>query len=168
MTVVQNAASAAQQGCRVQFRVAGGRRAGRISGSATFLDAYLTRSFCGTTTLVFPTSCPNQQSGSGSSPISFADGTVVQGPYAPSGTRLPGTPRLKLNLLSRYGFSITGDWTGYGQAEVVYQDASVPLCSRRSTSRDPRGSSIWASCRLIPWSISPPGSSETACMSTCA
>ena len=27
-----------------------------------------------------------------------------------------------MNLLSRYGFSITGDWTRNGEAEVVYQD----------------------------------------------
>jgi iron complex outermembrane receptor protein len=126
VTVVQNAASAVSKGVESNFEwlVGGGLT---ISGSATFLDAYLTRSFCGTTTLAFPTSCPNQQSGSPTSPISFIDGTIVQGPYAPSGTRLPGTPRLKLNLLGRYSFPIAGDWTGYSQAEAVYQDASVPL-----------------------------------------
>ena len=62
--MVQNAASAVSKGVESNFEwlVGGGWT---ISGSATFLDAYLTRSFCGTTTLVFPTNCPNQQSGSG-------------------------------------------------------------------------------------------------------
>ncbi len=125
VTVVQNAASAQSKGIESNFEwaVAGGLV---LSGSATFLDAKLTQSFCGTTTLVFTTSCPNQESGASGSPIGFADGTVVKGPYAPSGTRLPGTPRLKMNLVSRYNFSL-GDWGAFSQAAVVYQDASVPL-----------------------------------------
>jgi iron complex outermembrane receptor protein len=125
VTVVQNAAAARSKGIEtnVEWVVGNGLV---VSGSATFVDAKLTQSFCGTTTLVFPTSCPTQVSGSGSSPISFADGTTKIGPYAPSGTRLPGTPRLKANLIGRYNFSL-GDWNAYGQAAYVYQDSSVPL-----------------------------------------
>ena len=66
--------------------------------------------------LTFPTSCPNQLSGSANSPISYADGTTVLGPYAPKGTRLPGVPRLKTNLIGRYNFSIASDWTAHAQA----------------------------------------------------
>jgi len=125
VTVVQNAAAATSKGIESNFEwlVGGGWV---ISGSATFLDAKLTQNFCGTTTLVFPTNCPNQVSGSSNSPISYADGTTTIGPYAPSGTRLPGTPRLKANLIGRYNFPL-GDWNGYGQVAYVYQDASTPL-----------------------------------------
>jgi outer membrane receptor protein involved in Fe transport len=125
VTVVQNAASAQSKGVETNVEwVAGGGLT--LSGSATFLDAKLTRNFCGTTTLQFPINCPNQLSGSGTSPISFADGTIVKGPYAPAGSPLPGTPRFKGNLIGRYNFSI-GDWNAYGQAAYLYQDASVPL-----------------------------------------
>ncbi|MGB6354165.1 MAG: TonB-dependent receptor [Steroidobacteraceae bacterium] len=125
VTVVQNAASAQSAGLEtnVEWAVGAGWL---LSGSLTYLDAKLTSNFCGTLTLVFPTSCPHQNSGGPGTPISFADGTTVQGPYAPSGTRLPGTPRLKTNLISRYSFPL-GDWNGFGQAAVVYQDSSVPL-----------------------------------------
>jgi outer membrane receptor protein involved in Fe transport len=125
VTVVQNAAAARSRGVETNFEWLAGN-GWVFSGSATFIDAELTKSFCGTLTLTFPTSCPNQVSGSSGSPISYADGTTVNGPYAPAGTRLPGTPRLKTNLISRYNFPL-GDWKGYGQAAVVYQDSSVPL-----------------------------------------
>ena len=125
VTVVQNAASAQSKGIEtnLEWLVGGGWL---LSGSLTYLDAKLTSNFCGTNTLVFPTSCPTQLSGSSGTPISFADGTTRLGPYAPSGTRLPGTPRLKANIVSRYTFPI-GDWNGFGQAAAVYQDSSTPL-----------------------------------------
>ena len=125
VTVIQNAASAQSKGIETNFEWAVGN-GWNLSGSATYLHAELTRNFCGTTTLVFPLECPNQLSGSGSSPISFADGSVVKGPYAPSGSPLPGTPHFKANLIGRYNFPIF-DWNGFGQLAYVYQDASVPL-----------------------------------------
>jgi iron complex outermembrane recepter protein len=125
VTVVQNAASARSRGVEGNFEWAPTSKL-LLTASATFLDAKLTQNFCGTTTLTFTTSCPNQESGASGSPISFADGTVIKGPYAPAGTRLPGTPRLKLNLVSRYTQPL-GDFKLYGQAALVYQDASVPL-----------------------------------------
>ncbi|HLW22844.1 MAG TPA: TonB-dependent receptor [Steroidobacteraceae bacterium] len=137
VTVVQNAASARSRGIESNFELLLGSGF-TLSGSATFLDAKLTSSFCGTTTLAFPTSCPNQPSGASGSPITFADGSVVKGPYAPSGSPLPGTPRLKLNLIGRYNFSI-GDWNAYGQAAYVYQDASVPLMFPIFYNNGPQG-----------------------------
>jgi len=125
VTVVQNAASARSRGVEGNLEWAVTSKL-LLTGSATFLDAELTKPFCGTTTLTFPTSCPDQLSGSGSSPIYFADGSVTKGPFAPAGARLPGTPRLKLNIISRYTQPL-GDFNAYGQAAVVYQDASVPL-----------------------------------------
>ena len=35
-------------------------------------------------------------------------------------------PRFKANLIARYTFPL-GDWNGFSQAAVVYQDSSVPL-----------------------------------------
>jgi outer membrane receptor protein involved in Fe transport len=125
VTVVQNAAAATSKGLETNFEWVMGS-GWLLSGSATYLDSKLTQNFCGTTTLVFPTQCATQMSGAAGTPITFADGSVREGPYAPAGTRLPGTPRLKANLISRYNFGL-GDWNAYGQAAYVYQDASTPL-----------------------------------------
>ena len=128
VTVVQNAASARSKGIETNFEWAAGS-GWLFSGSATYLDAKLTQNFCGATlpnSTQLTTNCPNQINGTFTSPLTFADGTRTIGPLAPSGTRLPGVPRLKANLIGRYSFPL-GDWNGYGQAAVVYQDASVPL-----------------------------------------
>jgi iron complex outermembrane receptor protein len=138
VTVVQNAASARSRGVEGNLEWAATSKL-LVTGSATFLDAELTQNFCGTNTLVFTTNCPNQQSGASGSPISFADGTVIRGPYAPSGTRLPGTPRLKLNIVSRYTQPLGDDFKVYGQAAVVYQDASVPLLFPAFYQQGPEG-----------------------------
>jgi outer membrane receptor protein involved in Fe transport len=128
VTVVQNAPSATIKGIETnaEWRVGTGWL---FSGSATFLDAKLTSNFCGDYipgTLELSTSCATQKSGASGSPISYADGSYVVGPYAPSGTRLPVVPRFKANLIARYNFPL-GDWNGFGQAAYVYQDASTPL-----------------------------------------
>jgi outer membrane receptor protein involved in Fe transport len=125
VTVVQNAAAATSKGIESNFEWLVGS-GWVLSGSATYLDSKLTQNFCGTNTLVFPTQCATQQSGASGTPITFADGSVRVGPYAPAGTRLPGTPRLKANLISRYNFPLW-DWNGYGQLAYIYQDASTPL-----------------------------------------
>ncbi|HXC08051.1 MAG TPA: TonB-dependent receptor [Steroidobacteraceae bacterium] len=148
VTVVQNAAAARSRGVETNLEWVVGNGF-VLSGSATFLDAKLTQNFCGTTTLVFPTSCPTQVSGSGSSPISYADGTTTIGPYAPAGTRLPGTPRLKANLIGRYNFSL-GEWNAYGQAAYVYQDSSVPLLFPAFYSPGPNGPHL---SELPPYSL---------------
>src|ERR1700722_1426026 len=128
VTVVQNAASARSKGIETNFEWAAG--AGWLfSGSATLLDAKLTSNFCGgfvPGTTELQTNCPTQINGIKGSPLRFIDGTTTIGPLAPSGSRLPGTPRLKANLISRYDFPM-GDWNGYGQLAYVYQDSSVPL-----------------------------------------
>jgi outer membrane receptor protein involved in Fe transport len=128
VTVVQNAPSATIKGIETnaEWRVGGGWL---FSGSATFIDAKLTSNFCGnyipgTTQLI--TNCPKQVSGAAGNLITYADGSTVIGPYAPSGTRLPVVPRFKANLIARYNFPL-GDWNGFGQAAYVYQDSSTPL-----------------------------------------
>jgi outer membrane receptor protein involved in Fe transport len=127
VTVVQNAPSATIKGVETnaEWRLAGWL----FSGSATFLDAKLTSNFCGDYipgTLELSTSCPTQKSGAAGSPIGYADGSYVTGPYAPSGTRLPVVPRFKGNLIARYTFAL-GDWNTFAQAAYVYQDSSTPL-----------------------------------------
>jgi iron complex outermembrane receptor protein len=128
VTVVQNAASARSKGIETNFEwAAGGGLV--LSGSATYLDAKLTSNFCGSYipgTGTLQTYCPTQINGIAGSPIRFWDGTTTTGPLAPSGSRMPGVPNLKANLIARYNFPL-GDWNGYGQAAYVYQDASVPL-----------------------------------------
>jgi len=122
VTVVQNAASAQIKGIETNLEWAAGH-GWMLSGGATFLDAKLTQNFCGTfvpgSTTQLQTSCPGLVT-------TYADGTVTTGPLASSGTRLPIVPRLKANLVARYGFAL-GDWGAYTQAAYVYQDASVPL-----------------------------------------
>ena len=70
----------------------------------------LTENYCGTAGV---TSCADQHK-------VWADGTVTDGPYAPSGTRLPQTPKIKANLVARYTFDVAS-WEGNLQAAYVYQ-----------------------------------------------
>jgi iron complex outermembrane recepter protein len=129
VTVVQNAPSAASKGVEtnIEFRVT---PQWTLSGSATYLDAKLTEAYCGAyipNTTQLTTNCPTQINGpSGTPSYRFHDGTVTVGPLAPNGTRLPGTPRLKLNLINRYTYDL-GDWKGFSQVAYVYQDSSTPL-----------------------------------------
>jgi iron complex outermembrane recepter protein len=140
VTVVQNAASARSKGIETNFEWAAG--AGWLfSGSATLLDAKLTSNFCGgfiSGTTELQTNCPTQINGIKGSPLRFIDGTTTVGPLAPSGSRLPGTPRLKANLISRYDFPM-GDWNGYAQVAYVYQDSSVPLLFPAFYNNGPAG-----------------------------
>jgi iron complex outermembrane recepter protein len=127
VSVVQNAANARIKGLETnaEWRVA----ELQLSASATFLDAKLTSNFCGDYvpgTLQLATSCPTQKSGASGSPIGYADGSYVVGPYAPAGTRLPIVPRFKANLVARYNIPV-GDYNGYTQAAYVYQDSTTPL-----------------------------------------
>ncbi len=121
VTVVQNAASAQIKGIETNLEWAAGG-GWLLSGSATYLDAKLTQNFCGSYvpgTETLATSCPTQSN-------SYADGTVTTGPLAPSGTRLPVVPKLKANIVARYGFPVA-DWDANVQAAYVYQDSSSPL-----------------------------------------
>ena len=70
----------------------------------------LTVDYCGQ---VGVTSCPNQVN-------SFASGPDTTGPLAPSGTRMPSSPKAKVNFVARYTFGL-GEWDGDLQAAYVYQ-----------------------------------------------
>jgi iron complex outermembrane recepter protein len=118
VSVVQNAPNARIKGVETngEWRPGGGWT---INGSATFIDAKLTGNVCGGAYPAGTTNCPGPNS-------VFADGSVVNGPLAPSGSRLPVTPRFKADLLARYDFTV-GDFDAHGQVAYVYQDSSVPL-----------------------------------------
>jgi outer membrane receptor protein involved in Fe transport len=82
-----------------------------LSSALTWLPKdELTQDYCGTAGV---TSCPDQHK-------VWADGTVTDGPYAPAGTRLPQSPKIKANLVARYSFDVAG-WDGHAQAAYVYQ-----------------------------------------------
>jgi outer membrane receptor protein involved in Fe transport len=85
VSVVQNAPNARIKGVETnaEWRPGGGWT---INGSATFIDAKITGNVCGGASLPGTTDCPNQST-------SFADGSTVTGPLAPSGSRLPVVPR---------------------------------------------------------------------------
>jgi outer membrane receptor protein involved in Fe transport len=82
-----------------------------LSSALTWLPKdELTENYCGA---VGVTNCPTQHK-------VWADGTVTDGPYAPAGTRLPQSPKLKANLVARFSFDV-GGWDGHAQAAYVYQ-----------------------------------------------
>jgi iron complex outermembrane receptor protein len=123
VTVVQNAASAQIKGLETELEwAAGGGLV--LSGGATFLHAVTTANYCGpqatiSGTTQLSTNCPTQVN-------SYAVGNAPNGPEAPSGTRLPVAPKVKLNLIARENFPI-GDWEGFVQGSGMYQTSTTPL-----------------------------------------
>jgi len=85
-----------------------------LSAGVAFYDAKLTANYCGFT-------------GADGNPVTYcpagsinpSNGSVVSGPQAPKGTRLPITPRFKGNLIARYSFDM-GENEGYVQAALVH------------------------------------------------
>jgi iron complex outermembrane receptor protein len=123
VTVVQNAASAQIKGfeTEVEWAAGGGLL---LSGGLTYLHAVTTANYCGPQATIpgttqLSTSCPNQIN-------SYAVGNAPNGPEAPSGTRLPVAPKVKLNLVARETFPI-GDWEGFVQGAGMYQTSTTPL-----------------------------------------
>ena len=131
VTVVQNAASAQIKGFEsdLQWAPMNGLL---LSSGLTYLHAVTTADYCGPAnnagsnylpgTTILTTNCPNQV-------ITYADGITLTGPEAPSGTRLPVAPELKLNLVARYSFPL-GSWDGFTQLSGMYQTSTEPLLRR--------------------------------------
>jgi iron complex outermembrane recepter protein len=123
VTVVQNAASAQIKGLETEVEWAAGGGL-LLSGGLTYLHAVTTANYCGPQATIPGTTqlsenCPNQVN-------SYAVGNAPNGPEAPSGTRLPVAPKVKLNLVAREVFPI-GDWEGFFQASGMYQTSTTPL-----------------------------------------
>jgi iron complex outermembrane receptor protein len=123
VTVVQNAASAQIKGLETELEWAAGGGL-LLSGGATYLHAVTTANYCGPNATIPGTTqlsqnCPNQIN-------SYPVGNAPNGPEAPSGTRLPVAPKVKLNLVARETFPL-GDWEGFFQASGMYQTSTTPL-----------------------------------------
>jgi outer membrane receptor protein involved in Fe transport len=82
-----------------------------LSGSFTVIDAKLTQNYCGAQGV---TNCPDQVTSEAFQPN-------LIGPQAPSGTRMPITPKFKGNLVARYSFDEVAGLKPFAQASLVYQ-----------------------------------------------
>jgi outer membrane receptor protein involved in Fe transport len=121
LTEIRNAGDARIRGIEMDF----GYRAGRFSLNAGFSynDAKIRRDFCAIANAQFDCTIPG--------PDSLTDNDLLPEDnelLAPTGTRLPVTPKLKANAVARYEFPI-GSWDGHVQFAVNYTG------SRRSDLR---------------------------------
>jgi iron complex outermembrane receptor protein len=82
-----------------------------LSGSFTVIDAKLTQNYCGAQGV---TDCPGQVTSEAFQPN-------LIGPQAPSGTKMPITPKFKGNLVARYSFDELAGFKPFAQASLVYQ-----------------------------------------------
>ncbi len=97
LTIIANAGQAEIKGVEseLEFAVTDGLT---VSGGFSFLDAKLTQEYCDN-----PAACL----------------TPGYEQYAPAGTRLPVTPKLKADITGRYAFPV-GSYKGNVQASAVY------------------------------------------------
>jgi outer membrane receptor protein involved in Fe transport len=100
LTEIKNANQARINGAEMELNWAATYNL-NISGGAAFYDAKLTENFCGFTD-------------DDGNPV-----TDCPDPEAPSGTRLPVTPKFKGNLTARYNFDI-GGFQAYVQGGAVH------------------------------------------------
>ena len=84
-----------------------------LSTSATYLHAELTTNSCNYFNAQFDCTLPG--------PNGETNSTL-----APAGTRLPVSPKWKMNAIARYQFDV-GDLRAHVQGAMVYQDASIAL-----------------------------------------
>ena len=102
LTIITNAGQARIDGLETDLEFAVTQNL-TVTGGLSALDAKLTQTFCG-----IPATCAAP---------GFDPSTYEQ--YAPSGTRLPVTPKWKGNITGRYTFPI-GSYKGNVQASAVY------------------------------------------------
>jgi len=86
-------------------------------------DAKLTANYCGFTD---PSGTPITVCPAGT--INPLTGTAVTGPEAPSGTRLPVTPRFKGNLIARYTFDV-GEKEAFSRSRPCMSANAVRICA---------------------------------------
>jgi outer membrane receptor protein involved in Fe transport len=113
VTVIENASSARILGLESQLNWQATYNLNLSAGAAVY-NAKLTSDYCGFTDASgnIVTNCP-------AGTINPQTGSPVDGPQAPSGTRLPITPRFKANLIARYEFSL-GSHDAFAQAALVH------------------------------------------------
>ncbi len=122
LTEIKNANQARIDGLESEINWAATYNLQLTAGMAVY-DAKLTANYCGFTDANGKpvTNCP-----AGS--VNPLTGDTVDGPVAPTGTRLPVTPRFKGNLTARYTFDV-------GDNEWFVQGAMVHVGARRSDLR---------------------------------
>jgi len=131
VTVIQNAASARIWGVETDLEWAATSNL-LLSGGLTYLHAVTTANYCGPSATIpgtteLSTNCPNQINSYPVAPNPPPNG--LDGPEAPSGTRLPVVPQTKLDLVARYSFPLRG-WQGFVQGAGMYQGGTTPLLRR--------------------------------------
>ena len=110
LTIIANAGNAEIRGVESDLEWAV-TRAFTLSGSASYLDAKLTQTYCSPPAPPNPNTCLD--------PNPAAAGNEQ---YAPNGERLPVTPRFKGNITGRYNFPLFSN-AGYLQGSVEYVGA---------------------------------------------
>jgi iron complex outermembrane recepter protein len=105
LTIITNAGQAQVKGLETDLEFAATQNL-TLTGGFSLLDAKLKQTFCGD-----PSIC---------NAPGFVSATYPE--YAPAGTRLPVTPRLKGNVTARYTFPV-GSYKGDLQASAVYVGA---------------------------------------------
>ncbi len=109
LTRIANAGAARVTGIEqeLQWAVAHGFSLG---AGLTLLDPKLTENYCGVITA------------DGSPVTDCPSAAAPNPPQAPNGQQLPGTSKVKGNVIARYDFPVS-DWQAYGQGAFVYQSA---------------------------------------------
>jgi outer membrane receptor protein involved in Fe transport len=111
VTIIVNGGNARIKGIENELEWAA-TNALTLSTSFTFIDAKLTQNYCGAQGV---TDCPDQETSEAFQPN-------LIGPQAPSGTRMPITPKFKGNVVARYSFDeVAGGVKPFAQASLVYQ-----------------------------------------------
>ncbi|MBD8871570.1 TonB-dependent receptor [Rhodanobacter sp. DHB23] len=113
LTIIKNAGSARIDGFESQL-VWQATYHLNLSAGVAFYDAKLTSNYCG-----FTDNAGNPVTNCPAGTINPQTGDAVSGPQAPTGTRLPITPRFKGNLVGRYTFDV-GDNDAYVQGALVH------------------------------------------------
>jgi iron complex outermembrane recepter protein len=108
--LIANAGNARVKGADTEIEWAA-TKALTLKLAATYTDSQLTQNYCGA---LNPDGTPIS-----SNPCVVA-GRAPFTPLAPTGTRLPETPRIKTSTSARYLFPLAS-WEGHVEADVVYQ-----------------------------------------------
>ena len=104
LTIITNAGQAQIRGLETDLEFAATEGL-TLSGGFSVLNAKLTQTFCGD-----PANCR-------------LPGDPGEEQFAPSGTQLPVTPKLKADLTARYAFAMPGGYQANVQASAVYSGA---------------------------------------------
>jgi iron complex outermembrane recepter protein len=112
VTIIVNGGNARIKGLENQLEWAA-TNALSLSAGFTLIDAKLTENYCGQGQQG-ATDCPDQVTSAAFQPD-------LTGPQAPSGTKLPLTPRFKGNIVGRYTFDEMAGWKPFGQVAAIYQ-----------------------------------------------